>query len=106
MECHGAPYSWVYGPLHTCEIERDHDQGRRLSGSDFEAAAALVEQMKCREVYVYAMGQEPWLNHIMALKYANDSSPIVESDKLIRHCRERGIVAERLFAIREAWLPP
>jgi len=38
---------------------------------------------RCKEVYVYAMGQEPWLNYITSIKYTSDSLPIVESDKLL-----------------------
>jgi hypothetical protein len=57
--------------------------------------------LRCREVYVYAMGQEPWLNYISSIKYTEQSRPIVESDRLVRLCRERGITAERLFGERE-----
>jgi len=60
-----------------------------------------VETFNCKEVYVYAMGQEPWLNYIMSLKYTDESRPIIESNRLIKICRERGIVAERLFGEKE-----
>jgi hypothetical protein len=52
-------------------------------------------------VYVYAMGQEPWLNYVMSIKYTCESLPIVESDKLIHDCLSRGIHAERLFGKKE-----
>jgi hypothetical protein len=52
-------------------------------------------------VYVYAMGQEPWLNYITSIKYTPESRPIVESDKLLKWCHEQGIVAERLFGEKE-----
>ena len=69
MECNGAPMSWIYGPLLTQRIERQKDHSRRLAGSDYERARAIVEELHCREVYVYAMGQEPWLNYVMSVKY-------------------------------------
>jgi hypothetical protein len=47
------------------------------------------------------MGQEPWLNYVMSLKYTEESNPIVHSNKLIAACQERGIVAERLFGKKE-----
>jgi hypothetical protein len=50
------------------------------------------------------MGQEPWLNYIMSIKYTEESRPIVESNKLIRSCQERGIIAERLFGEKEILL--
>lgn len=101
MECDGAPMSWLYGPLLLRRIERGMDQSRRLSGSDYEKAIAVVEQLGCRAVYVYAMGQEPWLNYIMSIKYTQESRPIVESTKLVNECLARGLVAERLFGERE-----
>jgi hypothetical protein len=55
-------------------------------------------------VYVYAMGQEPWLNYVMSLKYTEESRPIVDSNRLIAACRERDIRAERLFGEREMFI--
>jgi len=105
MECNGAPMSWIYGPLLTQKIERQKDHSRRLAGSDYDRARALVEQFGCKEVYVYAMGQEPWLNYVMSIKYTETSKPIVHSNRLIEHCRNRGIIAERLFGEKEILLP-
>lgn len=105
MECNGAPMSWIYGPLLTQRLERPKDHSRRLAGSDFERAKALVEQFNCKEVYVYAMGQEPWLNYVMSVKYTEASKPIVHSNRLIEECRNREIVAERLFGEKEILLP-
>ena len=93
--------SWLYGPLFSNRIERDMDQSRRLNGSDYQRAIGVVDRFGCRDVYVYAMGQEPWLNHVMSIKYTDQSRPIVESDRLIRDCAARGIVAERLFGEKE-----
>ena len=101
MECDGAPLSWLYGPLLTRPLNRGMDQSRRLAGSNFERARSIVDVLKCREVYVYAMGQEPWLNYIMSIKYTEASNPIIASNKLIATCRERGIVAERLYGEKE-----
>jgi L-ascorbate metabolism protein UlaG (beta-lactamase superfamily) len=104
MECDGAPLSWVYGPLLTQRLTRKMDQSRRLSGSNDERGMALVHTLKCREVYVYAMGQEPWLNHVMSLKYTDASKPIVASNALIAACCQRGLHAERLFGHKEVVL--
>jgi L-ascorbate metabolism protein UlaG (beta-lactamase superfamily) len=104
MECDGAPLSWLYGPLLTRSIERAMDQSRRLSGSNYEQAMDIVNRFKCRSAFVYAMGQEPWLNYVMSVKYTEQSRPIVESNKLIENCKQRGIYAERLFGEREILL--
>jgi L-ascorbate metabolism protein UlaG (beta-lactamase superfamily) len=104
MECNGAPLTWLYGPLLTHKIERTMDESRRLAGSNYEQASRIVNQFRSREVYVYAMGQEPWLNHVMSLKYTEKSRPIVDSNRLLKECSERGIRAERLFGEREFFL--
>jgi len=101
MECDGAPLSWLYGPLITRTLDRKMDQSRRLSGSNYEKGIQIVDQFKCKQVYVYAMGQEPWLNYVMSIKYADDSNPIVASNKLVEECSRRGLVAERLFGRKE-----
>jgi L-ascorbate metabolism protein UlaG (beta-lactamase superfamily) len=101
MECDGAPLTWLYGPLLTAPTERALDESRRLSGSNFEQARSIVELFNCKEVYVYAMGQEPWLNYITSIKYTCESRPIVESNKLLKWSHDRGITAERLFGEKE-----
>jgi L-ascorbate metabolism protein UlaG (beta-lactamase superfamily) len=104
MECDGAPMSWLYGPLMTQKPERGMDQSRRLAGSNFEQAMNIVDLFHCREAYVYAMGQEPWLNYVMSIKYTAQSRPIIESNRLIDACLRKGIVAERLFGEKEILL--
>ncbi|MFL6465421.1 MAG: MBL fold metallo-hydrolase [Bryobacteraceae bacterium] len=104
MECDGAPLSWLYGPLLTQRLERAMDESRRLAGSNFEQASNIVGRFNCKEAYVYAMGQEPWLNYVMSIKYTGESRPIIDSNRLLEYCRERGIIAERLFGEKEILL--
>jgi len=101
MECDGAPLTWLYGPLLPEPVARDKDRSRRLAGSDFVRATQLVERFHPGEVYIYAMGQEPWLTYVMALQYTEQSNPIIASNRLIDACREKGIIAERLFGMKE-----
>jgi L-ascorbate metabolism protein UlaG (beta-lactamase superfamily) len=104
MECDGAPLSWIYGPLLTRRLDRAMDQSRRANASDCQSALSLLDQFNCKELYVYAMGQEPWLQFISSIRYDERSNPIVESNKLIETARQRGIVAERLFGWKERTL--
>jgi len=104
MECDGAPLSWLYGPLLTQKFERAMDESRRLAGSNYEQGMHIINCFNCREAYVYAMGQEPWLNYIMSVKYTEQSKPIVESNRLLKACEENGIIAERLFGEKEILL--
>ena len=101
MECDGAPLTWLYGPLLAKELARDMDYSRRLAGSNFERGKALIETFDPKEVYVYAMGQEPWLEFISSIKYTDESNPIIASNKLITYCTEQGRVCERLFGEKE-----
>jgi L-ascorbate metabolism protein UlaG (beta-lactamase superfamily) len=101
MECDGAPLSWLYGPLLTESLPRDKDISRRLAGSNFEKGKGLINAFNAKEVYVYAMGQEPWLEFISSIKYTDESNPIVQSNILIEYCRERNIISERLFGEKE-----
>jgi L-ascorbate metabolism protein UlaG (beta-lactamase superfamily) len=101
MECDGAPLSWLYGPLMPGELAREKDQSRRLSGSDFEKGMHLVNIFHPKEVYVYAMGQEPWVEFISSIKYTNESNPIIQSNRLVEECKSRDIPAERLFGEKE-----
>ena len=101
MECDGAPLSWLYGPLYTEEINRDNDQSRRLSGSDFERGMHLIDIFKPSEAYVYAMGQEPWLEFISSIRYSPESQPIIQSNLLVAECIRRGLIAERLYGEKE-----
>jgi L-ascorbate metabolism protein UlaG (beta-lactamase superfamily) len=101
MECDGAPLTWLYGPLMTKKISREQDGSRRLAGSDCEKGMWLIDIFKPKEAYVYAMGQEPWLEFISSIKYTDESNPIIQSDRLVASCRQRGIVAERLFGEKE-----
>jgi len=104
MECSGAPLTWLYGPYLTKPLDRKHDQARRLAGSNYERSIDLARRLNCEQIYVYAMGQEPWLTYISSLQYTEESYAIVESNKLIQDCREHGRVSERLYAEKELFL--
>jgi hypothetical protein len=97
MECDGAPMSWLYGPLLTKPLTRKNDQSRRFDGSTCEKGMAIIDILKPKRVYVYAMGQEPWCSFLTSIRYTEDSRPIVESNKLVAECLSRGIMAERLY---------
>lgn len=101
MECEGAPLSWLYGPLASVDTPRDKDQSRTLSGSNFIRGKSLIESFNPKEVYVYAMGQEPWLEFISSKRYTDQDHPIVESNKLIKYCNDKGVISERLFGEKE-----
>ncbi len=97
MECNGAPYSWTYGPLFQKAIQREYDQSRRLNGSDSEKVWQMIQVLQCTEVYIYAMGQEPWLRSIMGLHCDENSKQMIEAQVLMQRCQNAGIKTEKLF---------
>lgn len=101
MECDGAPLTWLYGPLLTKKLPRDQDNSRRLNGSDCDRGMSAVEIFNPKEAYVYAMGQEPWIEFITSTKYTDESNPIVQSDRFVKNCNSKGIIAERLYGEKE-----
>ncbi|MEM9656792.1 MAG: oxidoreductase, partial [Planctomycetota bacterium] len=101
MECEGAPYTWSYGPLLPNSVKPQQAQSRRLDGSNSERAIELIETMRPDAVYVYAMGMEPWLTYITSISYADDSAPILESNKFIAECQSRGLPSERMNGQKE-----
>ena len=101
MECHGAPLTWLYGPLLPKTVLRRDDESRRGNGSNCDRAWRVIEELGCETVYVYAMGMEPWNNHLLGLEYSPESVQIMESNALVERCRAAGLHAERLKGCRE-----
>jgi L-ascorbate metabolism protein UlaG (beta-lactamase superfamily) len=101
MECNGAPLNWLYEPLLTKPLNRRNNESRRLSGANCERAWNILQQVKAPQVFVYAMGQDPWMKYLMGLEYTPDSIQLLESNKFLAQCEAAGVVAERLVIGRE-----
>jgi len=104
MECHGAPLSWLYGPTTSRPLPRKDDESRRLSGMDCERAVAVLSKFEVNNIFVYAMGQEPWLRYLMGLEYTPESIQLREVAKFLSVCRQQGKSAEQLFLSKELML--
>jgi hypothetical protein len=61
----------------------------------------MVRSLGCRQVLVYAMGQEPWLDFICAVGAAQSGPALRAADALVSACAELGIPAERLYGKAE-----
>jgi L-ascorbate metabolism protein UlaG (beta-lactamase superfamily) len=101
MECDGAPLTWLYGPLLASGVSREASRSRTLSGSDAAQVRALVEALRPAAVQVYAMGFEPWLDHVMAMDYAPDAFQLREMEAVGAWCRDRGTPFEVVQGERE-----
>jgi L-ascorbate metabolism protein UlaG (beta-lactamase superfamily) len=104
MEFVGSPLSWSYGPLLPERPTRARDQSRRGRGSNFVEGCALVEKLGAKTVYLYALGLEPWLRHILGLRHEPESPQIVESNRLVAWCQARGLHAQLLYGKLELTL--
>jgi L-ascorbate metabolism protein UlaG (beta-lactamase superfamily) len=97
MECVGAPYTWLYGALHSKLVSRAIKNSRRLNGSDAVQAFGMVQALRAKQVYIYALGIEPWYRYFMGLDYDQDARQLAEANTLIDCCRKLGVSAEMLF---------
>lgn len=96
MECVGAPYTWCYGALTTSFVSKEIKESRRLNGSDYEKAKQMVEIFQPKQMFIYALGIEPWFKYFMGLEYTENSEQIVQSQKMVEYCRKEAIQVELL----------
>jgi L-ascorbate metabolism protein UlaG (beta-lactamase superfamily) len=101
MECDGAPLTWLYQALLTIPVTKKMSDSRKLSGSNAEQAAAIMTEFEAGSAYVYAMGEEPWLGHVMATTYNEDTYQIKQIDEFLGWCKDRAIPAGHLYGQQE-----
>ncbi|MEV5896445.1 MBL fold metallo-hydrolase [Nonomuraea fuscirosea] len=101
MECDGAPLTWLYQALLTIPIPKKMSDSRKLSGSNAEQAGAIMTELGAKEGYIYAMGEEAWLGHVMATTYNEDTYQIKQINEFLAWCSDRGIKAGHLFKQQE-----
>lgn len=84
MESVGAPLTWVYGPILPIKPLRRHSEERRSNGCNADAASTLVRTLRCRQVFIYAVGREPWVRYLLALNPTEDDVYMTEIRKFAR----------------------
>ncbi len=97
LECVGAPLTWSGAPFLPRRPEAKVDSSRRYKGCDSRRAETLIEALGARRIYVYAMGIEPWYEHLLGLAYTEDSTQLREARKLLADCRSAGRVRAELL---------
>ncbi|WP_026410963.1 MBL fold metallo-hydrolase [Actinomadura oligospora] len=101
MECDGAPLTWLYQALLTRPVTKKMSDSRKLSGSNAAQAAAIVTELGADEAYIYAMGEEDWLGHVMATSYNDESFQLKQVAEFLAWCEENGVGAGHLLRQRE-----
>jgi L-ascorbate metabolism protein UlaG (beta-lactamase superfamily) len=102
MECAGAPLTWLYQALLTQPVSKKMSDSRTLSGSNAAQAAAIMTELGASEAYVYAMGEESWLGHVMATSYNEDSYQLKQVNEFMTWCADHGIKSAHLFG-QDEW---
>jgi L-ascorbate metabolism protein UlaG (beta-lactamase superfamily) len=102
MECAGAPLTWLYQGLLTKPVTKKMSDSRTLSGSNAEQAAGIMTELGAREAYVYAMGEESWLGHVMATTYNEDSYQLKQVAEFMTWCADHGVKSDHLLG-RHEW---
>jgi hypothetical protein len=101
MECDGAPLTWLYQALLTRPVTKKMSDSRKLSGSNAQQAAAICTEFGVKEAYIYAMGEEPWLGHVMATSYNEESFQLKQIEEFMTWSAGNGVQAEHLYGQRE-----
>lgn len=101
MECDGAPLTWLYQALLTRPVTKKMSSSRKLSGSNAAQAASIMTELGAEEAYVYAMGEEAWLGHVMATSYNEDTYQMKQIAEFLAWCADHGVKAEHLLNQRE-----
>lgn len=98
LECVGAPLSWSCGPFFPVKPDYNCEQSRRYKGCDSQRALSLLEAVGAERIYIYAMGLEPWLEHLLGLAYDEDALQLKEARQLLIETRQRGFVEAKLLS--------
>jgi L-ascorbate metabolism protein UlaG (beta-lactamase superfamily) len=100
MECVGAPYTWIYGALHSRVVSKAIKNSRRLNGSDSAQALRMLQALGAKRVLIYALGKEQCYKYFMGLAYDDNSRQMVEAGRMVEACEAQGIPAESLCGRR------
>jgi L-ascorbate metabolism protein UlaG (beta-lactamase superfamily) len=97
----GAPLSWVNGALLPQQPRAEIEQQRRYHACDCRRALELMEALESKRLYSYAMGLEPWMDHLLGLHMTEESEQWKQSERILVAAQGRGFwTAERLCGSR------
>jgi L-ascorbate metabolism protein UlaG (beta-lactamase superfamily) len=95
-EIEGAPHTWMLEAMFSKKRDRKLEKNRRCRGSNTPEGLRMLGLLGTKRLFNYAMGLEPWMEHIIGPPATMETPRMKESDKLLAECRERGIAAKRL----------
>ena len=101
LECEGSPLTLANGPYLARPATPDEAESRRTNASDCDCALGIISALEPTQVYVYAMGLEPWLRFMFGVPDESRSYSMAQVRLLIDICGSRGIHSELLRSPRE-----
>lgn len=104
MEPHGAPLRWGYAHLFARPVSREMDRSRRQRAANADEIIAMLERMKPKRFYNYAMGLEPWMFPILGVSEGHAAERVPAQDTVADYCSSHGIEFEKPFASMELLL--
>jgi L-ascorbate metabolism protein UlaG (beta-lactamase superfamily) len=97
----GGPLSWVNGPLFPTRPEKPCHEQRRYHGCSARTALDMADALGAGRIYIYALGLEPWMDHLLGLGMNENAPQWIESESVLAGAVARGCRAERLNGPRE-----
>src|SRR5262249_46458371 len=97
MECVGAPLTWSCGSFLPKKPDHSINQSRRYKDCDSVRGLQLLDAVEADRVFIYAMGLEPWLEHLLGLAYTDDAVQIKEAKNLVQEARAAGFADARIL---------
>ncbi|MFI6460983.1 MBL fold metallo-hydrolase [Streptomyces sp. NPDC050528] len=102
LERDRAQLAWLYPALLSQLSFGRTGNSRKAQGLSAERAAAITTELGVGEAYVYAMGVEPWPEHVMATTGNGVTHQFKQIDEFLTWCADRGIKAGHLLG-RQEW---
>ncbi len=105
-EIEGAPHTWTLEALFPKKRDRKLEKNRRCRGSNANEGLRILELVGASRLYNYAMGLEPWMEHIIGPPSSSETPRMKESDRLLTEAQARGLTAVRLYGLTDLLLEP
>jgi hypothetical protein len=92
----GGPLSWINGVLFPSPPTKPHHETRRYHGCSARTALVFADAVGAGQIYIYALGIEPWVETWLGLGMNESAPQWLESERLLAALRARGCDARRL----------
>jgi L-ascorbate metabolism protein UlaG (beta-lactamase superfamily) len=90
-ETEGSPAAYTIEALFPQDRDRAAERDRRCRGSTSGEALQLLQAVGARCVYNYAMGLEPWFQHVLGPAPRAGSARLRDSDDLLQRAMAAGL---------------